>query len=444
MYEIINGISDTYLEEAFRDEGPHKQKKRYRWVKMVIYMAASFMLLFIGVVNLFPSVAFAMNDVFLLGDLAKAVTFDASIRACLENEYAQYVGETQVTEDGHYSKVYCMVVDPSRISIFFETDVSSGIRTEGDLYFNPYLFTANGEEIDNTTNSRIIFTDVENLYEYRVDFVEGFVPGEVQFLLRNILAYRPNVGEDYETAMERNTQSKSIYYLYPAEEYRTIVRTFEINETVEIDGQILYLEKLNIYPTQASLWLKTDEDNTAILNDIEVYLYDDRGKKYSEPVLSYKRSDSFDQSSSMTKKWFDSAYFSKTDYICVVISAAEFIPKEKQYGEILYENQSISNIPEGVDMEMSLDEAGNLTISLVAAFEKWRFFVDLVDGKTLENAEFVYPVETSQARSGDLEDGTFYHYFTYTFPANLAGKYKLKWNYAPKTELEEPIEIILK
>ena len=100
IYEAMNGIYDKYLEESLQAEDvidiekhrgklrkhkskEHKLRSLKRWA---VSVAATISLAFVGVVNLFPSIEYAMSDMVLLGDLAKAVTFDPSMRACLENE----------------------------------------------------------------------------------------------------------------------------------------------------------------------------------------------------------------------------------------------------------------------------------------------------------------------------------------------------------------------
>jgi len=118
LFEKMDVIQDQYIEESLTEEVDFGKKKKRSWIWIATSVAAAFVLAFVGVVNVFPDVAVAMNDVVGLKELVQLVTVDESMKACLENEYAQYIGEEQVMNDGHYSKVYYVVADKTHISIF--------------------------------------------------------------------------------------------------------------------------------------------------------------------------------------------------------------------------------------------------------------------------------------------------------------------------------------
>lgn len=283
-------IDDNYLTEAleentrqtdkrvkYRKNEQGKQSKIPTWGKIVGSMAAALLLVFTGIVNLFPTVAFAVNDVIFLGDLAKAVTFDPSMKACLENEYAQYVGEQKLTEEGYASKVYYMVIDASRVSIFYKTDVPDIATNDGDVYSYPEIKDANGKEMGCATC--MLKTEIEGLYEYQVEFEEEAVPEQLQFEIH----YVKSVIADAEKTGRLRTEetiSKSVYQLYPEEKYRKVIKSYDINQNIEINGQNIWVEKLEVYPTQAKLWFQEDKYNSAILLDMDVVLKDDEGREY--------------------------------------------------------------------------------------------------------------------------------------------------------------------
>ena len=87
---------DTAVERAM--ERRRAARKRRLWGIPVGSLAACF-LLFVGLVNAFPTFAAACEDVPVLGALAEAVRFSPSLSAAVEHDYVQPVGQSQ-TKNG--------------------------------------------------------------------------------------------------------------------------------------------------------------------------------------------------------------------------------------------------------------------------------------------------------------------------------------------------------
>ena len=87
-FEAMDLVEEKYLNEALG--------KKYRQRPAIVNwglrggiaaaVAAAFVIIFAGVVNYFPVTAYAMSKIGFLGDLARAVTLDESMRVCLEKE----------------------------------------------------------------------------------------------------------------------------------------------------------------------------------------------------------------------------------------------------------------------------------------------------------------------------------------------------------------------
>lgn len=436
LYKAMNMIEDKYLEEIYiADENiDHSQKKLRGWKSAVLSAVAAFILVFVGVVNLCPTVAIAMNDIILLGDLAKAVTFDPSMRACLENEYAQYVGEKQLTKDGHYSKVYYMVVDASRISFFYKTDVLWFSEDDKSLYSTVHIEGMNGEDIGSA--AALLETGIDGLYEYQVDFIDEPIPEELRFMVCYV----------DPMAVKSHDVSEAVYTLYPEEQYRSVVKCYDINKDINIFGQKVHLDKLEVYPTQAKLCLKADEENSAYLQDISILLKDDRGKEYTAKTNGL--TGTFNDKGNVDSKWYESTYFSKTGSITIEITAAEWIPIEKRYGSISYDKQTIENIPEGVTIsEMKLNANHSLTIEFRAPVRN-NFLKVLGNVRSVETGEYCDWVSDEEGRDGYSvtidNDDEKYQIQRLTISNFRENAYEMEWDWGIKKELEEPVEILVK
>lgn len=452
LFEKMDLINDEYIEEALGNEavwndddtvdalGKNRMRKIRGWQYKAVAIAASIVLLFVGIVNLFPETALAMNDVLLLGDLAKAVTFDKSMKACLENEYAQYVGEQQITETGQFSKVYYMVVDASRISIFFKTDVPGFTGEEGDKSFAVgEVKDLNGKDISWCGST--YQTDIKHLYEFRMDFGEEKerepMPEGISFVIEYF-----DRDENGDIIDRHKPFSKAEYQLYPDTEYSKVQKTYEVNQEIEIEGQKFIIERLEVYPTQAMLCIEADEENSDLLWGITILLQDDKGRTYSERTSGTNRTFDTD-SDNLRTKWYESSYFNETKEITAVITDVFLKSKEERYGKISYENKRIEHMPEEVSiLEMTLNEDGSLSVSM----------------KAPEQNGILYPCVSSQYRD---ELGNDYEFTddlglsmytddprnvvtSITIPNYKEDNFYIEWTYPEFEKLEKPIEIKIK
>ena len=466
-FEAMDLIDEKYIDEAL---GKKYRKKPFfvYWgirVTKVAAVAVVFLSLFTGVVNCFPVTAYAISHMGFLGNLAKAVTLDESMRACLEKEYAQYVGESKTTKDGNVSEVYCMVVDASRISVFFQTDIPE----YGHISYNTdkpaedrRVFDVEPEKEleDYECTSVILNTDVKNLYEYRLDFMDKKIPEKLEFRL-NYYIVDENGGE--------KEISHSNYILYPDTKYAKIVKTYKVNKSFYIKGQKITIESLEIYPTQAKLFLHSDKENTARLNDISVTLFDDKGRKYEQNKNGTVGT--YEENGNLAAKWYESSYFANTDSITAVIDGVEMIPEDKRYGMISLKNQSIENMPEGISIqEMALEKDGQLKIELnvPSMYSKWAYIMqwEYIGKKKPENDDDIGFVVSSRGitSEGKKEDRIISEHKTngvsvgeslsigdhpnfeetHYIPDYTEGDYQVEWLYAPETKLDTPVSIKIK
>lgn len=473
LYEAMGEIEDSYLEEALseaalpgadgKDQELRTGRKKKRWGDVLFgsvrrgaaSVAAALLLAFVGVVNLFPTVAFAMSDVVVLGDLARAVTFDPSMRACLENEYAQYVGKEMVSKEGYHSKVYYMVVDASRISIFYKSDVMSWKDLddvdEDVIVQGADVFGADGTELNCAVS--FLQTDIKHLYELRMDFIgDESIPDEIQFqVVYEKLEFAgvetdPFDGDEVQD-YDYVTVDEVVCSLYPQEQYRTVVTHHEIGQTVEIDGQKLHLDALDIYPTQARLSMTPDARNSATLTEIDIVLLDDQGREYRDKRNGMPGTWGDD---GITARMYESSYFVETESITIVIKAASWLPKDKERGTISYEHRNVENLPENTTIEeMKLNDDHSLTLQIKAPLvtdDTGAYFssipgtvYEIGTGETvLERNGFTcvtMPLETMDPQGED------YYLCVFEIPDYEEGRYEMYWNYGSPVKLEEPIEI---
>lgn len=61
--------------------------------------------------------------------------------------------------------------------------------------------------------------------------------------------------------------------------YLTTVREINIDQTIEIEGNKLTIEKVALYPTQSRIYYRVHEDNPGMISDVPFYLKDGNGER---------------------------------------------------------------------------------------------------------------------------------------------------------------------
>lgn len=120
---------------------------------------------FVLLVNLFPTVAYACGGVPGLGELAKAVAWSPSLSAAMDNEYVQPIGQSQ-TGNGVTVTMEYAIADQKRANIYYT--VKSGLDTE--LGVDPEVTDPNGESVSYGSTSSVV--EDSGLRELTVDFKE--------------------------------------------------------------------------------------------------------------------------------------------------------------------------------------------------------------------------------------------------------------------------------
>ncbi len=429
-FQSMELIDDQYITEALCAK-PVKRHRARRAVLRTAAIAAAVFLAFIATINVFPATAYALSDIPVLGDIAKAVVLDPSMKECLSNDYAQYVGESQ-TVDGYHSEVYCMVVDPSRISVFFTSDVPEYSENANEIFFG---ISTSVRQVSLGINE----TGTEHLYEYRIDFSDGEqVPDELNFCLTYQVT--DENGNTREVAYAK-------YTLYPDKQYSNVLKSYEINSTVEIMGQTIHVDRLDVYPTQAKLYFSTDEANTALLNDITIMLVDETGRAY--PQRSDGTFGTGAANGDILSRWYESPYFSDAKTLSVQITGVSFLDKNAQLGTVDYKNKTISNMPGRVSVaSMIMGHNGTLEIALKVPSDI-RSQILSMEYRDMRGNTYTSDLGYMSASAywygdpGELicEAVDGYEYQVFSIANYKDDTYQVQWLYAPETTLSDPIII---
>lgn len=430
---------DTAVDRAM--ERQRAARKRRLWGVPVGSLAACFVL-FVGLVNAFPTFAAACEDVPVLGALAEAVRFSPSLSAAVENDYVQPVGQSQ-TKNDITATVESIIVDQKQVNIFF--------TLEGEGYES---LSAEMPEFSPAQQCSILGAVFQQkpgtLLNFTLDYVDRDVP-EGFTMTFSVTGQRE--GERQEAAASDRAIEDELL-APPTEPEAEILAEFTfdltfdpqftaqgevlaVNQTFTLDGQTFTLTEAEVYPTHLRINVEGAEDNTAWLKGLDFYLENEDGERF-DTVSSGVTASGETDSPAMVSYRLESPWFSGSDHLTVHITGAKWLDKEHERVYVDLEQGTAPWLPEGVALTSAQrrEDGWVLTFRLAGALLSSPFdmtFYD-ADGNAWEASQMGVTV------SGDGQPG----FLMLPLPGYQAGEVWLTANYSHETALQTPVEISLK
>ena len=146
---LLAQLEGTPLPPALTDSVPRarakarRQSRRRRWETSLASLggaAAAFAL----AVNLSAPFALACGKVPILKELAAAVATSPSMKAAIEHDYIQYVGQSQTENEVTVALEY-LILDRSQLSIFFTV---TGPERYDSYWLDPILAAPDGTPLE--------------------------------------------------------------------------------------------------------------------------------------------------------------------------------------------------------------------------------------------------------------------------------------------------------
>lgn len=265
---------------------------------------------FVLAVNTLPTFALACGRLPVLRELAAAVAFSPSLSAAVEHDYVQYIGQSQ-SFDGTTLTLEYVIADQQQMVVFY--------RVDGGEY--PYYTASCDLKDENGTPlsgySVGSTTSEEELKKLEIHFKELEEVPQTLTLEVELLG-TDQAGEDhpldhvfpFTITLDPNKTAPAV--------------EVPVGQWVEVGGQRLLVDRLELNPTRTALHLADDPDNTAWLEDLEFHFTGGDGTVY----------DAIDGTISASGRYtyyFQSLYFVKnpTD-LTLHLDGAAWLDKEAQ------------------------------------------------------------------------------------------------------------------
>jgi len=347
---------DFTLERALlkrREHRRHMQKTVFAPLGTLAAVFAVFVLL----VNISPTFAYAAGRLPLLRDLAKFVAFSPSLSEAVDNNYVQPMGLEQ-TANGITAKVEYVIVDQKQLNIFYTLNSD----TYENLMADPDISSADESKLEGFS---VISGDPgetnDKLRKITVDFAQGTMPDALTVKLR---VKKSRAAEAENTvAPPQESSLESLYFPNDETEPETIAEmsfalkfdpaftdTGEIitlDHSFVLDGQTLSLDSAEIYPTHMRFVFDDEEDDTSWMTGLEFYVENEKGERFegiSNGISGYGKKDSPMEQQFM----LESPFFSESKHLTLYITGATWLDKDMERVHVDLKNKTADALPEGV------------------------------------------------------------------------------------------------
>lgn len=367
-YERLMQELDTLTVPVGGVERALRRERRNRYLLRPLMSIAAVFALFVILVNVSTTVAYACSRVPGLRELAAAVTFSRSLSDAVANEYVQPINLSETNEDITV-KVEYLIVDQRNVTVFYRMESKCYPQLEA----TPDFYAADGSEFKSCSWGANDW-DVPNgeLRSVHLGFLYDDVPSAVRMKLKlrdmtlseTSPAPMDSIWDDIPTA-DNSKYIAEFEFLLEFDPYFTAQgKHFETDESIALGEHTLRITSVDVYPTYLSFDVLGDETNTAWLKSLGFYLVTDAGERF-EPVSNGIAATGNPDTPEMMSFRADSTFFYHAKTVTLYVTKAEWLDKDAETIHVDLKNARADTMPEGSELISCKHEGSRWVVTVL-------------------------------------------------------------------------------
>lgn len=326
--KLMDELETTPIQLEYTEQRVKRRLKsecKRRIFIMPLTSLVAVFIMFVVLVNCFPTFAYACGKIPLVKELAELVALSPSLLEAVENEYVQPI-EGEQTINGITARIEYVIVDQKQLNVFYSLD--SNIYTTMRAFAE--IKADEDSSLEGYSISSSYFGTVNKELDYvTIDFMEKDMPGSMLLTLKvwdTGSSIKESVAVPVEDAMvsdEKYVEPEYISEFTFALEFDPYFtaqgENIVINETFEIDGQTLILDNAEVYPTHIRIDFSDIQANTAWLKDLSFYMVNESNKRFN-PISGGITATGAVDSPMMKSHRLESSFFSNSEELTLYIT----------------------------------------------------------------------------------------------------------------------------
>lgn len=365
---LIEELEDTPVELEYtltRAQEKVKSRQKHRFLTIPLSSVATFLIIFTILVNFSTTFVYAAGKIPVFKELAQLLAFSPSLSAAIENEYVQPMKLEQMKDD-IAARVEFVIVDQKQVDIFYSLDS----KVYPSMGVTPEIRGISGKALEGyTLHSGAFQAENRELRHITASFTDKDMPNGMELTLkveefdRESLEKSEPVLDQGDYLLEERTERERVYlseFVFQLKfdpHYTAQGETLILNETFEIDNERLTLTTVDIYPSHIRLNFQDHDENTAWLQSFELFIENEKGKRYQGISNGISATGSPD-SPMMASHRLESSFFSNSKKLNLYITGVKWLDKDMEKVLLDLKNQKIEALPQDVRLE-SIEQIDN-------------------------------------------------------------------------------------
>ncbi|MCL2217011.1 MAG: DUF4179 domain-containing protein [Defluviitaleaceae bacterium] len=353
MLELENTPDEmTQMSGRTKTRARKRSIVRYTVAPMGTFMVV--LLMIMVAVNISSTVAYALERIPVLRQIAAAVSFSPSLSEAIEHEFIQRI-DLEQTIDNITMRVEYVIVDQRQLNIFYT--LNSPVYN----YLNswrPSVRCANDGThlpVSISTGSHPLETGA--IRQTVINFFDEQVPDSLIFEVLVHIVEAPQMSAPVPAPAEwvHTEPDNLISFVFTLEFDPAFTEQGEIiylHQDFIVDGQHMILTSVEIYPTHMRVNLSAGPGNTAWLRSLHFFAENERGGRFdtiSNGITAFGTADS----PTMVSHILHSPFFAESQRLTLFIEEVEWLDKDMERVRVDLAGGVAERLPEGV----TLDEA---------------------------------------------------------------------------------------
>lgn len=325
--EALEEAIESGFRKAYLEKRSHKRKKWW----MSAALVAVLLIGFFTTIRVSPAFAHYVAEIPGMEKIVELIRNDKGMLTAIEHDYFQGIGASE-KKNGIEVVIDGAIADENGLVLFYTLKADE--KQKYMVIERAKLKDANGKELEFSTASY-------GTPHYSEKGEKSF-NGTMEYFFQEPL-------DESEFSLELQVEGDDVkedfaFSITLDNEIRT-KKTYEINKTVSIEGQKVYVTEAVVYPLRVAVHVKTDPQNSKKLLEFQdLRLVDEKGETWSKISNGMVASNISDDE---TIYYLQSNYFNEPEELYLVFNKIQAVDKEVSDVVVDTEKVEILKQPDG-------------------------------------------------------------------------------------------------
>ncbi|PWW29602.1 uncharacterized protein DUF4179 [Cytobacillus oceanisediminis] len=331
---ILSGFQKAKKEETPEEPARTEKKPRRRRKPWLLPSVAAAVLAIVFLTSIRVSPAFAHYVAELPGmqKIVDLIRFDKGLMSAVENDYLQEVGITE-EKNGLKVTVDSVIADETGLVIFYTMEAE---KNQSNFYVEDVELTpADGTKF-------VLGSSSHGSHSPYQDQPRKSVSSALElFFQEKLVTKKFNLSINVKT----DDFDETFQFPFSIEKPVKVKKTYELNETVTLEGQKITVKDITVYPLRVAVHLAYDPNNSKKIFEFQdIRLVDENGESWTKISNGITASHVSDNEDIL---YLQSNYFKEPKELYLAINKIQAVDKDEAYVLVDTDKKEILKQPKG-------------------------------------------------------------------------------------------------